>query len=234
MEAAHPNDQKSRQMIIEAGALVVLHPDGPAGGYPMVIAVDRVEEGLHWFLGSCDPIERGEALLVESAIADTARFATRAKVVAKSDQSFALKIQTTWQRVQQREFVRISAHNLQVRVVRSESGYPPIGDGQDAEDDPRHALDTVHSLLDVSAGGIRFQADGDWEPGDELICHFELPGSLCFVLAARVARLPRPPDFQPGKPTVAVEFVGIDETTRSQLLRWVYREQVRRHKIGDL
>ncbi len=234
MEDAHPNDQKSRRMILEAGTLVILHPDGPAGGYPMIIAVDRVEDGLHWFLGSCNPIQSGEALLVESAVAGNARFATRAKIMAKSDQSFALKIQATWKRVQQREFVRISVHGLQVRVVRSESGYPPISDGHSAEDDPRQALDTVHDLLDVSAGGIRFQAEGDWEPGDEMICHFELPGSLCFVLAARVARLPRPPDFRPGKPTVAVEFAGIDETTRSQLLRWVYREQVRRHKISDL
>lgn len=234
MEAETPNEKNAHRMSVEAGALVILHPDGPAGGFPMVIAVDQVEDGLHWFLGSCDPIQRGETLLVESAVAKSARYATRAKVMAKSDLTFALKIQPVWERVQQREFVRISAHGLQVRVVRSESGYPPTGDGQVAEDDPRSALDTVHDLLDVSAGGIRFQAEGKWESGDEMICHFELPGSLCFVLAARVARLPRPPDYRPGKPTVAVEFVGIDETTRSQLLRWVYREQVRRHKIGDI
>lgn len=238
MEAGELDEKNVRRIKVKAGELVILHPDGPAGGFPMVIAVDQIEDGMHWFLGSCDPLQPGEALLVESAVAGAARFATRAKVSAKSDQTFALKLEPLWERVQQREFVRISAHGLQVRVLRSESGFPPVSDGYDSqegvEDDPRSALDTVHDLLDVSAGGIRFQAEGDWEPGDEMICHFELPGSLCFVLAARVARLPRPPDSQPGKPTVAVEFIGIDETTRSQLLRWVYREQVRRHKIGDL
>jgi c-di-GMP-binding flagellar brake protein YcgR len=232
--AAENKEGQARQMTIEPGALVILHPDGPAGGFPMVIAVDHIEDGLHWFLGSCDPIQRGERLIVESPVPDDARYATKATVMASSKETFALKIQPSWHRVQQREFVRISAHGLQVRVVRSESGYPPITDRPDPGDDPRNTSDTVHDLLDVSAGGIRFQADGDWEPGDEMICHFELPGSLCFVLAARVARLPRPPNFRRNKPTVAVEFVGIDETTRSQLLRWVYREQVRRHKIADL
>ncbi|MFK7898075.1 MAG: flagellar brake protein [Myxococcota bacterium] len=225
MDAAAESEKQTRRMIVEAGALVVLHPDGPAGGYPMVVAVDRVEDGLHWFLGSCAPIQRGETLMVESPVPDDARYATSAKVMASSEATFALKIQPAWHRVQQREFVRISAQGLQVRVERSESGFPPVGGGE--------TNGAIYDLLDVSAGGIRFQADGDWEPGDEMICHFELPGSLCFVLAARVARLPRPPDFRPNKPTVAVEFFGIDETTRSQLLRWVYREQVRRHKVAD-
>ncbi|MEZ4290466.1 MAG: PilZ domain-containing protein [Myxococcota bacterium] len=90
-------------------------------------------------------------------------------------------------------------------------------------------LEHVHDLLDLSAGGIRFRADLDYEPDEEVVCHSEAPGSLCFVLPARVVR---PPGEVLGrrKPSVAVEFVGLDENNRSQLLRWVYREQVRRHR----
>ena len=68
-----------------------------------------------------------------------------------------------------------------------------------------------------------------YEQDEEVVCHFELPGSLCFVLPARVVR---PPGEVTGrrKPSVAVEFVGLDENNRSQLLRWVYREQVHRHR----
>lgn len=229
----------TRRILVEAGGVVILHADGPAGGYPKVVAVDNVADGLHWFLGSCAPVRRGETLVVESPVPNDARYSTHAKVMAATDQTFALRIQPEWSRVQQREFVRISAHGLQVRVERGESGYPPVQSNPDEEGSELEGEDgqplnvCIYDLLDVSAGGIRFQAEGDWEEGDEMICHFELPGSVCFVLAARVARLPRPPGYRSNKPMVAVEFQGIDETTRSQLLRWVYREQVRRHKIGE-
>ena len=64
------------------------------------------------------------------------------------------------------------------------------------------------------------------------MCHFELPGSLCFVLPARICRSVGNDSAGSPKPTVAVEFQGLDENNRSQLLRWVYREQVKRHRAG--
>ena len=72
----------TRRMILEAGQVVILHPDGPAGGFPMVVAVDQVARGEHWFLGSIDPIGRGETLIVELPVPYDARYATRAEVVA--------------------------------------------------------------------------------------------------------------------------------------------------------
>ena len=212
---------QTRRMILEAGQLVILHPDGPAGGFPMVVAVDKVANGEHWFLGSIEPIGRGETLIVERPVPDDARYATRARVVAGNPSTFALAIEPEWERVQQRAFVRISAHGLLVRVVRLAAPTEP-------EDEIPG--DDVHELIDVSAGGIRFAAEGGFDPGEEVICHFELPGSLCFVLPARIVRSPEAPSTVTDKPSVAVEFSGLDETNRSQLLRWVYREQVRRHR----
>ena len=210
----------TRRMILEAGQVVILHPDGPAGGFPMVVAVDQVAKGEHWFLGSIDPIGRGETLIVELPVPNDARYATRAEVVACSPSTFALKLQPEWERVQQRAFVRISAHGLLVRVVRLSGPH----------DDANAPGDDVHELIDVSAGGIRFAAEGGFEHDEEVICHFELPGSLCFVLPARIVRSPDAPSTVDDKPSVAVEFAGLDENNRSQLLRWVYREQVRRHR----
>jgi len=135
--------------------------------------------------------------------------------------------------MQERAFLRISAHGLRARVVRLASGVGPEADVAD---------DDVYDLVDVSAGGIRFATDTGFEIDEEVICHFELPGSLCFVLPARIVRSPESPDASEesaapesrsgavGKPSVAVEFAGLDETHRSQLLRWVYREQVQRHR----
>ena len=65
---------------------------------------------------------------------------------------------------------------------------------------------------------------------EEVVVHFELPGSQCFVLPARVVRIPGGPSSHSGKRNVAVAFTGIDERTRSQLLGWVYRQQIRRHR----
>lgn len=216
-------ESERRRLIVEAGHLLILHPNGPAGGYPMVVPVDHVADGLHWFLGSCAPLERGEALIVESPIQNDARYSTSATVAASSSETFALRIASEWQRLQQRAFVRISAHGLQVRVVR-ERGRSGSGDSGD------HASEVVHELLDLSAGGIRFRSATDYADDEEVVVHLELPGSECFVLPARVVRNPNQVVKSGGRSNVAVAFMGLDEGTRSQLLRWVYREQVRRHR----
>lgn len=213
---------KTRRIELEAGRLVILHPDGPAGGFPMVVPVDHVEKGTHWFLGSIEPLRRGQSLIVECPVPGDARYATRAKVAACSPSTFGLEIESEWERLQQRAFVRVSAHGFQVRVVRLALPGP---------DEARNDLvDDVFDLIDVSAGGIRFASDTDFGAGEDVVCHFELPGSLCFVLPGRIARAPDAPPTTRGKPSIAVEFFGLDETNRSQLLRWIYREQVRRHR----
>lgn len=69
---------KEHRLILETGDLVILHPDGPAGGFPMAAIIDRASDGLHWILGCCDAIGCGEAMLVESPVHDDARYVTRA------------------------------------------------------------------------------------------------------------------------------------------------------------
>jgi len=220
-------NQQTRRIMLEAGSLVILHPDGPAGGFPMVVAVDQVSRGEHWFLGAIAPLKRGDSLIVERPIEDDARYATRATIVGASSETFALKIDQDWERVQQRAFVRISAHGLQVRIVRLS---PPSAAEAELQEVAR---DEIHELIDLSAGGIRFSGESSYEADEEVICHFELPGSLCFVLPARIVRSPEAEadaTTTSDKDCVACEFVGLDEANRSQLLRWVYREQVRRHR----
>jgi hypothetical protein len=230
-------DSGGRHLILEAGNAVIIHPDGPAGGFPRVIPVDQVADGLHWFLGCCDPHPRGETVMVESAVHDDARYATWARIEASSPATFALRIDPIWHRVEQRAFVRISAHGLQARVIRSKpETLPLVGDEAEnsplAEDAaPDGARGAVYELLDISAGGIRFKSSDDFETDEEVVCHFELPGSVCFVLPARVVRGSSQPPRGTRRRGVGIEFVGLSEQQRSELLRWVYREQVRRHRI---
>lgn len=230
MEEPEP---KERRLILEVGHLVILHPDGPAGGPPMAVRVDRVADGLHWFLGCCEPVGRGKSMSVESPVHDDARYVTRGTVKASSPETFALALKPVWERVQQRAFVRIYAHGLQVRILRATAhSIEPVE--SEAKDKTAESLDALHDLLDISAGGVRFAADNDFdfESDEEVVCHFELPGSLCFALPARVVRPSQARSAAVAKGSVAVEFTGLDENTRSQLLRWVYREQVKRHREG--
>ncbi len=233
-EASSDDDTARRTRVrLAAGDLVILHPHGPAGGFPKVVAVDHITNGRLWFLGACDPIRRSETLTVESPIVRDARYIARATVAASSPETYALDLTGDWERVQQRAFVRITAHGLQVRLVRVEDrAAPPETDAEatDLPDDETAERDSVHALLDISAGGIRFEGGDEYEADEEVICHFELPGAPCFVLPARIVRGPAAITTHGRKPYVAAEFIGLDESSRSQLLRWVYREQVRRHR----
>lgn len=217
-------DPDRRRLIVEAGHLLILQPDGAASGYPMVVPVDHVADGLHWFLGSCAPLERGETLIVESPIQNDARYTTTAKIVASTPETFALRLERDWQRMQQRAFFRISAHGRQARVVRREAR-AGAGEGEASGE-------VVHELLDLSAGGMRFRSGVDYADGEEVVVHLDLPGEEGFVLPARVVRNPSQAAPVAGRSNVAVAFMGLDERTRSRLLRWVYREQVRRHRAG--
>ena len=85
-------------------------------------------------------------------------------------------------------------------------------------------------VVDISAGGIRFASNIEYEIDEDVICHLELPGSLCFVLPAQVVRSTDSSPLENDRTNVGVEFSGLDETNPSQLLRWVYREQAQRHR----
>lgn len=235
----HPDSPESR-LPIEEGQTLTLHADGPAGGYPKLATVDSIVDGTLWFLGSSAPLGRGDRLMVESSVPDHGRFTTSAEIIASNDQTFGLRLSSNWRRLQQRAFVRISAHGLQVRVEstvkrdrsepkRAAARKPTRADARAGQsDDP--ARTPIYELLDISAGGLRFLSTIDYQHDEVVVVHFELPGSQCFVLTARVVRTPKMRVTRSGKHNVAVAFVSVDEATRSQLLRWVYREQVRRHR----
>ena len=90
----------------------------------------------------------------------------------------------------------------------------------------RAARPRRYAMENLSAGGARFRADDNFSKGQEMVCHFELPEEMPFALAARVVRL----EHRPRGILVAVEFLHVTNEQRGELLRWIYREQVRRHR----
>jgi hypothetical protein len=85
-------------------------------------------------------------------------------------------------------------------------------------------------VVDISAGGIRFASNIEYEIDEDVICHLELPGSLCFVLPAQIVRVPRLISCRKRQDERWRRVLWARQTNRSQLLRRVYREQARRHR----
>ena len=87
------------------------------------------------------------------------------------------------------------------------------------------------AMLDVSAGGIRFETDEDFEIDQEFVCQFVSDPSR-YELHSRVVRSQKKPGSS-SRYRVAVEFLDLTDEHCSQLLRWIYQEQSRRHKPTD-
>jgi hypothetical protein len=85
-------------------------------------------------------------------------------------------------------------------------------------------------VVNIPAGGIRFASNIEYDNDEDVICHFELPGSICFVLPAQIVRVPRLISCRKRQDERWRRVLWARQTNRSQLLRRVYREQARRHR----
>ncbi len=215
-------DRGLRNLQLEGGSRVLLHRGREVEERPVAATVDRFENGCVWVKGSSGSLEEGDAILLEYKIEDDGRYIAQGAVEERLPDSTFISYHGEWQRVQDRSFVRISTHGLEVRVPRERPG-----EGDDAP--PRPPTRDSFEVLDVSAGGIRFESRDTFEVGEECVCHFELPGQSCYVLPARVVRCAPKADSRLWH-EVAVEFIELDEGHRSELLRWIYQEQAKRHR----
>jgi c-di-GMP-binding flagellar brake protein YcgR len=130
-------------------------------------------------------------------------------------ETYALRRTGEWTRQQRRADVRVSTHGLDFTVLRSAR-----------EGDPEKECLPV---ADLSAGGASVRAAGYFEVGEEVRCVFDLPGEQSFDLRARVVRRSESAGSS-GRGRVAFQFLGVDHDHHAALLRWVYREQARRHR----
>ncbi len=169
----------------------------------------------------------GGAVVLEYMIGEDCRYLAQGKIEARSADRTVISWDGEWRRVQGRCFVRISTHGIEVEVKQ------PVrpAESQDAAADPRPSEDGTccFEMLDISAGGLRFETPRPFEFDAEFVCHFELPGQSRYELPAKVVRSQRKPGYS-DRYRVAVEFIDRSEGLRSKLLQWIYHEQVRRHR----
>jgi len=206
---------------LEPGATIAVHPDQIARGDPLALVLEECDADLLWLRGKGTSLCPGDLVLLERAVPSDARYLVPAEVEVVSPERLALRPAGTWQRLQQRSHVRIGVEGLPLRVVRSEP------DPEDGEPGPSRELAT--SMVDLSAGGVRFYGDRSFQPGELLVCHFELPEAQPFVLPAEVVNRAPDQSARKGRCWVGARFTGLDAQHESALIRWVFYEQVRRH-----
>lgn len=177
------------------------------------VIVVQVKYGLIWTSGSSKPGEPDELVEMECTIAEDAQYRALARVVFVQPESYALRRVANWERVQRRADVRVRATGIPLELAVP----PELSDKASLK------------MVDLSAGGLSAAGGAPLEVGDSVQCCFELPGVGPLNLVGRVVRLAE----GTRRPEVAVKFEGLDHDRRSQLMRWVFQEQLRRHKVDE-
>ncbi|MCG8589962.1 MAG: PilZ domain-containing protein [Proteobacteria bacterium] len=219
----------SKRPTLREGMAIGIHPDETGAGDRVMVTVEQVDGDLVWIKGNEEGLRAGDFVLLEHPIRGDARYLAPAEIELQSPERFALRPVGGWERHQERAYVRISIHSLSVRVGRVSGA--ARGEGEVEADAPTDVPTPSWPMLDLSAGGMRFEANDTFEPGEPIVCHFELPGEACFALPAQVVRVEAGRLQRTPRRRVAVRFEGVDESNKSALLRWVFREQVRRHRL---
>ncbi len=115
-----------------------------------------------------------------------------------------------------REFLRIRL-SLPVEFIHiSRDGSVPEGEW------------TRSSMVEIGGGGARLEAHSLIEEGDVLCLRFAIPDTLEEIRAyARVVSR-----CEGGK-EVCIKFVELSEVQRGKILRYAFREQIRRRKGSE-
>lgn len=196
--------------VLECGARLVVRGEEPEADRTAIVV--QLKNGLIWISRCETPGEAGERVTIERRVDGDACYQAPARVEFVPPETYALRRIGEWRRRQRRADVRVSTHGLELTVVQRSGEIHP-----EQERVP---------VADLSAGGVSVRLERGLEIGDEVRCVFELPGEQRFDLRARVVR--RAGTGRGGR--VAFQFVDVDDEHHSALLRWVYREQARRHR----
>ena len=161
------------------------------------------------------PIVEGEMLSVSRTVRDDARYTAVMQVVDAGPGRSRIRLMGDWRRVQLRQFVRVNVYGVALDV----SGAGAHSEGRT----PR--------LVDVSAGGLRFESWDAYEMGTELELSFNLPQTGPVSVKGTIVRMAESRgEGESGPRQYGIRFHGMDEAARVKLMTWVFAEQSRRFR----
>lgn len=184
----------------------------------------------------------GELLQISRSVRDDARYEALMEVVRTAPGRSRVRLVGDWQRVQMREFVRVSVYGIPMEVLAEE--LCDSGGGEDPRErllrhrDEAPVDDRPPLLLDLSAGGLRFESRETLRLGDTLTLEFSLPSKGPVSVRGEVVRAslaPEPADDSrdtKGPNQYGVRFLHMDESVRVKIMGWVFSEQARRFRVA--
>ncbi len=180
-------------------------------------------------------IAAGDTVSILRMVSEDARYRSLAEVDATSSDRVQLNRLDAWKRVQERDDVRVTTHGIRVEVVRKSGADGAAPRSRSAARlrrlqrnlEGRHRVPT---LVDLSAGGARFETSDSHDPDERLELGFELPEAAPVRVGARVVRVEDADDPRRLAHRVAVTFEDLDEDVRTRILTWVFAEQARRFR----
>ncbi|NNL65543.1 MAG: hypothetical protein HKP30_04815 [Myxococcales bacterium] len=177
------------------------------------------------------PILEGEVLSVSRTVRDDARYTAVMEVIGAAPGRSRVRMVGDWRRVQMRQFVRVAVYGIRMDVRREEP-LPEAAPGRD-EKLTRHQNrdERPPRLLDLSAGGLRFESREAFDCDEPLEVEFSLPQAGPVVVRGVVVRAPERKQQDEAQPSeYGLRFLAMDEATRVRIMTWVFAEQARRFR----
>lgn len=167
----------------------------------------------------------GVRVRAQRGVPDDARYTVAGVIVQPGPP--LLRVQTTgmWQRVQQREFVRL---RLSAQVWARLAA--PAETARDNSMSPAGLSEMSGQVIDVSAGGVQLETTQALTAGDRILLRFELPNAGVVEVEGNVVR------SHPGRREgflSGVQFMSLPAHQESMIVRFIYEQQVRtrRHSL---
>jgi hypothetical protein len=203
------SESKESNPVLECGARLIVRRNGLDSDRTAIVV--QLKHGLIW-ISQCErPGDVGERVMIGRRVDGDALYQAPARVEFVPPETYALRRTGEWRRHQRRADVRVSTHGLELTVIRQ----TPTGDPERER----------FPVTDLSAGGVSVRAEDSFDVGDEVYCVLELSGEQRYELRAEVVRCSKSGN------RVAFRFLDVDHEHHAALLQWVYREQVRRHRV---
>jgi len=214
MKSGKPARSSAR---LRAGDAVGL--ERPNGGWMKGVVVRAVAEGVDVVVDG--PILEGEVLSVSRTVRDDARYTAVMEVVDAGPGRSRVRLVGDWKRVQMREFVRVAVLGVRLSVETEADSEAPDGPAPAPE-----------RLVDLSAGGLRFESMARYAQGDLLEIEFSLPQTGPVCVRGEVIRVAGRRNEDAGPRQYGVRSFGVDEATRVKIMTWVFAEQARRFRLA--
>jgi hypothetical protein len=183
------------------------------------------------------PIRAGEVLSVSQTVRDDARYTAVMEVVEAGPGRSRVRLVGDWKRVQMRQFVRVSVYGIRMDVRRDQ----PENESERDRDlrlqrhrQQQQAEERPPRLLDLSAGGLRFESRHEYQRGELVEIQFSLPQTGPLTVRGEIVRAQIAPEAATGQEQGAsqygLRFLGMDESVRVKIMTWVFAEQARRFR----